>query len=39
PARGERTAKYNELLRIEDYLAEVAVFKGIDQYRRFLKNR
>jgi len=35
PARGERTAKYNELLRIEDYLAEVAVFKGIDQYRRF----
>ncbi len=39
PARGERTAKYNELLRIEDYLAEVAVFKGIDQYRKFLKNR
>ncbi len=39
PARGERTAKYNELLRIEDYLTEVAVFKGIDQYRRFLKNR
>ena len=39
PARGERTAKYNELLRIEDHLAEVALFKGIDQYRKFLKNR
>lgn len=39
PARGERTAKYNELLRIEDHLAEVAIFKGIDQYRKFLKNR
>jgi len=39
PARGERTAKYNELLRIEDYLAEVGIYKGIDQYRRFLKNR
>ncbi len=39
PARGERTAKYNELLRIEDYLAEVAIYKGIDQYKRFLKNR
>jgi enolase len=39
PARGERTAKYNELLRIEDYLAETAIYKGINQYRRFLKNR
>jgi enolase len=39
PARGERTAKYNELLRIEDYLSEVAVFRGINQYKRFLKNR
>ena len=26
PARGERTAKYNELLRIEDYLGEEAVY-------------
>jgi enolase len=39
PARGERTAKYNELLRIEDFLAEVAVYKGINQYKKFLKNR
>jgi len=39
PARGERTAKYNELLRIEDFLMEVAVYKGIKQYERFLKNR
>ncbi len=28
PARGERTAKYNELLRIEDYLGGEAVFAG-----------
>ncbi|MEM0014685.1 MAG: phosphopyruvate hydratase [Zestosphaera sp.] len=26
PARGERTAKYNELLRIEDYLGDTALF-------------
>ncbi len=39
PARGERNAKYNELLRIEDYLANVGIFKGINQYGRFLKNR
>ena len=37
PARGERTAKYNELLRIEDHLAESGIFKGIEQYRKFLK--
>ncbi len=28
PARGERTAKYNELLRIEDYLGGAAEFAG-----------
>jgi len=28
PARGERTAKYNELLRIEDYLGGEAIFAG-----------
>jgi len=28
PARGERTAKYNRLLRIEDYLGEEAIFPG-----------
>ena len=39
PARGERTAKYNELLRIEDYLSASAIFKGISQYAKFLRNR
>ncbi len=29
PCRGERTAKYNQLLRIEDELAEAAVFPGL----------
>jgi len=29
PARGERTAKYNRLLRIEDYLGEEAVYPGM----------
>ncbi|MEM4600955.1 MAG: phosphopyruvate hydratase, partial [Sulfolobales archaeon] len=33
PARGERTSKYNELLRIEDYLSGEAVYAG----RRALK--
>lgn len=28
PARGERTAKYNELLRIEKYLASNAIYAG-----------
>jgi len=28
PARGERTAKYNQLLRIEDELGEMAYFPG-----------
>ncbi|MCS7099099.1 MAG: phosphopyruvate hydratase [Sulfolobales archaeon] len=28
PARGERTAKYNELIRIEDYLSGDAVYAG-----------
>ncbi len=28
PARGERTAKYNELLRIEKYLASESVYAG-----------
>ncbi|HIP86148.1 MAG TPA: phosphopyruvate hydratase, partial [Aquifex sp.] len=39
PARGERNAKYNELLRIEDYLTNMGIFKGINQYAKFLKNR
>ena len=28
PARSDRVAKYNQLLRIEDHLAEAAVFRG-----------
>jgi len=34
PARGERTAKYNELLRIEEYLGESALFPGEKVFRR-----
>ena len=34
PARGERTAKYNELLRIEDYLGDSAFYPGIRVFRR-----
>ncbi len=30
PARGERTAKYNELLRIEEELGDNALFHGLD---------
>ncbi len=34
PARGERTAKYNELLRIEDYLGSDAEFLGLKSILR-----
>ncbi len=34
PARGERTAKYNELLRIEEYLGEEAIYPGITVFPR-----
>ena len=34
PARGERTAKYNQLLRIEDALGEAARWPGPDAFRR-----
>ena len=33
PARGERTAKYNRLLRIEEDLGSRAVFPGISKFR------
>jgi len=33
PARGERTAKYNRLLRIEEELGSKARFPGISQFR------
>ncbi len=35
PARGERTAKYNQLLRIEEGLGDEARFAGWDRFRRF----
>ncbi len=34
PARGERTAKYNRLLRIEEALGSEAVFPGIKAFRK-----
>ena len=34
PARSDRTAKYNQLLRIEDQLGEQAVFPGWDAFPR-----
>lgn len=34
PARGERTAKYNQLLRIEERLGDQARFAGRSPYRR-----
>ena len=36
PARGERTAKYNRLLRIEEELGGRAEFGGIGVYERYL---
>ena len=38
PARGERTAKYNRLLRIEEELGGKASYAGRDVYERFLGN-
>jgi enolase len=35
PSRGERTAKYNRLLRIEEELGDTARFAGSAPYRRF----
>jgi len=35
PARGERTAKYNQLLRIEESLGSEARFAGWDSFRKF----
>ena len=37
PARGERTAKYNRLLRIEEELSEKAAFAGRDVYETFVR--
>jgi enolase len=35
PARGERTAKYNQLLRIEERLGSEARYAGWDRFARF----
>ncbi len=34
PARTDRVAKYNQLLRIEEYLGEDAVFPGLSAFKR-----
>ena len=39
PARGERTAKYNRLLRIEEMLGDDAVFVGRQVYEKYVKHR
>jgi enolase len=35
PARGERVAKYNRLLRIEELLGDAAIYAGARAYPRF----
>ena len=37
PARGERTAKYNQLLRIEESLGTEARYAGWDTFRKFTR--
>jgi len=37
PARGERTAKYNELLRIEEFLGGEAVYLGAKAFRKHIR--
>jgi enolase len=32
PARSDRVAKYNELLRIEEHLGDAALFRGLDAF-------
>jgi enolase len=39
PARGERTAKYNRLLRIEEELGETAAYAGWDAFRVRVRGR
>ncbi|MGQ4891168.1 MAG: phosphopyruvate hydratase [Candidatus Njordarchaeia archaeon] len=34
PARGERTSKYNQLLRIEELLGDAARFSGFSKFKR-----
>jgi len=35
PARSERVAKYNQLLRIEEELADAAIYAGLNAFPRF----
>jgi enolase len=35
PARGERVAKYNQLLRIEEHLGDAASYAGASAFPRF----
>ena len=37
PARSERVAKYNQLLRIEEELGDAAVYAGKSAFPRFKK--
>ena len=37
PARSERVAKYNQLLRIEEKLGDAAVYAGKSAFPRFKK--
>lgn len=37
PARSERVAKYNQLLRIEQILGDAAVYAGRDAFPRYSK--
>lgn len=36
PCRGERTAKYNQLLRIEQHLGSKATFRGLQTFKNLL---
>ena len=38
PARGERTAKYNRLLRIEEELGDEARYAGISSFGAWISN-
>ena len=38
PSRSDRVAKYNQLLRIEEELGEVAIYPGLDAWFN-LKNK
>jgi len=35
PCRGERTSKYNELIRIEEYLGPNSIFIGRNAFKKF----